>query len=90
MQASRESASWLILLTLALATLSTVLFLLTVAEVPGEALFAVAVGVAAARRMLRRRGVDMSLTARMLTVPRARTSTARRRRVQPRREPCLL
>jgi len=71
-------ASYLILITLALATFSTVLFLLQVAEVPGEVLFAVTVSVAAIRPVLGRRGVDMSLTAPVLTVPRAQ-------HVQPRR-----
>jgi hypothetical protein len=86
---SHHGASWLILVTLALATFSTVMFLLTVAEVPGEALFAVLVGIATTRRVLWRRGVDMSLTGRIPTVPCARTSPARRR-LQPRREPGLL
>lgn len=69
---SREGASCLILMTLALATLSTVMFLLTVAEVPAEALFVVLAATAASRRMLWRRGQDMSLTGRVPTVPRAR------------------
>jgi multidrug transporter EmrE-like cation transporter len=71
-------ASFLILMTLALATLSTVFFLLTVAEIPAGVLFAVVVGIAAIRPVLRRRGVDMSLTAPVLAVPRAQQVQLRR------------